>query len=69
MGRKPLSEAAVALLRFRVMGRRFQIREPDHAAYQELINAGIMESDASDFRFTDDGWAARGNSAGGGRAD
>ena len=53
MGRKPLSEAAVALLRFRVMGRHFQVRERDRAAYQELINAGIMESDGDDFKFTD----------------
>jgi hypothetical protein len=59
MGREPLSEAAVALLRFRVMGRRFQIREPDHAAYQELINARIMESDGDDYKFTDEGWARR----------
>ena len=57
------------LLRFRVMGRRFQVRERDYAAYQELINAGIMESDGDDLHFTDDGRARRGNSAGGGRSD
>jgi hypothetical protein len=54
-----LSASAVAVLRFRVKGWRFPIRDRDHPAYQELIEAGILEPDEEDFRFTEQGWARR----------
>jgi hypothetical protein len=55
-----LSENAVALRRFRVKKWPLKVRERDLAAYQELIDAGIMASDGDDFRFTDEGWENRG---------
>jgi hypothetical protein len=54
-----LSESAVAVLRFRVKGWRFPVRERDRDAFGELVEAGIMEPDGKDFRFTDGGWARR----------
>jgi hypothetical protein len=54
-----LSETAVAVLRFRVKGWRFPVRERDRDAYDELVEAGIMEPDGKDFRFTEAGWALR----------
>jgi hypothetical protein len=54
-----LSESAVAVLRFRVKGWRFTVRERDLDAYGELVEAGIMEPDGKDYRFTDGGWARR----------
>jgi hypothetical protein len=54
-----LSESAVATLRFRVMGLRTPVTERRLPAFQELVNAGIMEPDGEDFRFTEDGWARR----------
>src|SRR5206468_1382885 len=51
-----LSETAVALLRFRVKGWRFPVRDRDHVAFQELVVAGIMEPDGGgDYRFTQAG--------------
>jgi len=47
-----LSENAVAPLRFLVKGWHFPIREQDLPAYRELVDAGIMEPDGDDFRFT-----------------
>jgi hypothetical protein len=54
-----LSENAVAVLRFRVKGWRFPIRDRDQDAFQELVAAGIMEPDGADFRFTEDSWERR----------
>jgi hypothetical protein len=54
-----LSESAVALLRFRVKGWRFPIRDRDRGAFGELVAAGIMEPVGEDFRFTEDGWERR----------
>jgi hypothetical protein len=54
-----LSESAVATLRFRVMGLRTPVTEQRLPAFQELVDAGIMEPDGEDFRFTEDGWARR----------
>ncbi len=51
-----LSETAVAVLRFRVKGWRFPVRERDRDAFSELVEAGIMEPDGTDFRFTEGGW-------------
>ena len=50
-----LSESAVALLRFRVKKWPMKIREQDRPGYQELVDAGILEPDGDDYRFTDDG--------------
>src|SRR5947209_7700665 len=50
-----LSESAVAVLRFRIKGYRMPVRDRDRAAYQELVEAGIMEpvpGPVTDFRFT-----------------
>jgi hypothetical protein len=54
-----LSENAVAVLRFRVKGWRFPVRERDRDAFGELVEAGIMTPDGEDFRFSDGGWARR----------
>jgi hypothetical protein len=54
-----LSETAVAVLRFRVRGWAMKFKQRDLAAYQELIDAGIMMRDGADFKFTEDGWAHR----------
>jgi hypothetical protein len=54
-----LSESAVAMLRFRVRGHRLLLRERDRDAFRELVDAGIMEPDGADFKFTKDGWAHR----------
>jgi hypothetical protein len=54
-----LSESAVAMLRFRVKGLRTPVTERRLPAFQELVNAGIMEPDGEDFRFTEDGWSRR----------
>ena len=54
-----LSESAVALLRFRVKKWPMKIREQDRPGYQELVDAGILEPDGDDYRFTDDGGARR----------
>ena len=40
-----LSESAVAVLRFRVKGLRTPVTERRLPAFQELVNAGIMEPD------------------------
>ncbi len=54
-----LSVSAVALLRFRVKRWRFPVGERDRDAFGELVQAGNMEPDGEDFRFTDGGWARR----------
>ena len=54
-----LSESAVALLRFRVKGWPIKFRESDLPAYQELVDAGIMEPNGQDFKFTEEGWLQR----------
>jgi hypothetical protein len=54
-----LSEAAVALMRFRAKGWPIKFREPDLPAFQELVDAGIMEPNGQDFRFTEEGWLQR----------
>ena len=54
-----LSESAVALLRSRVKGWPIKFRESDLPAFQELVDAGIMESNGQDFRFTEEGWTQR----------
>jgi hypothetical protein len=61
-----LSESAVAVLRFRVKGWRFPIRDRDRDAFRELIAAGIMTpvtgADGTpevDYRFTEEGWVRR----------
>jgi hypothetical protein len=54
-----LSEPAVALLRFRVKGWPIKVRESDTQAFQELVDAGIMEPDGKDFKFTEEGWLQR----------
>jgi hypothetical protein len=52
-----LSASAVAVLRFRVKGWRFPIK--DREAFQELVDAGIMMADGDDYRFTEDGLAQK----------
>jgi hypothetical protein len=55
-----LSESAVAVLRFRVKGWRFPVREGDRDAFQELVVAGIMEpSGDGEYGFTEDGFSRR----------
>jgi hypothetical protein len=55
-----LSESAVALLRFRVKGWRFPVRDRDRDAFQELVIAGIMEPNGEgDYRFTERGFSRR----------
>lgn len=54
-----LSASAIAALRFRVKGWRFPIRDRDRDAFRELVDAGVMEPDGEDYRFTEDGWARR----------
>lgn len=54
-----LSEPALAVLRFRVKGWPFSVRECDRDAFNELVAAGIMEPDGEDYRFTEAGWARR----------
>jgi hypothetical protein len=56
----PLSDAAVALLRFEVKGWRPKDRVRRLAAYRELAEAGIMEPDGNgDYRFTARGFEHR----------
>jgi hypothetical protein len=50
-----LSATAVAVLRFRIRGHKMPVNEQRLGAYQELVDAGIMEPDGKDFRFTEDG--------------
>jgi hypothetical protein len=54
-----LSETAVALLRFRIRGHKVPVADRRLPAFQELVEAGIMEPDGEDFEFTGDGWAHR----------
>jgi hypothetical protein len=51
-----VSASAVAVLRYRVKGWALTVRESDLPAYQELVDAGIMEPNGKEFRFTEDGW-------------
>jgi hypothetical protein len=54
-----LSESAVALMRIRVKGWPIKFRESDLPAFRELVDAGIMEPNGQDFRFTEEGWLPR----------
>src|SRR5271157_159943 len=54
-----LSEAALAVLRFRAKKWPTKVKEHSLAAFHELVSAGIMVPDGDDFRFTEDGWARR----------
>jgi hypothetical protein len=54
-----LSQSAVAVLRFRVKGWHFPVRDQDRDAFRELVDAGIMEPDGEDYRFSEAGWARR----------
>jgi hypothetical protein len=54
-----LSASATAVLRFRVRGYPMPARDRHLAAFRELVEAGIMEPDGEDFRFTADGWTRR----------
>lgn len=52
-----LSDAAVAVLRFRLKRYRVPPSEQRRPAFEELVAAGIMEPDGEDYRFTDTGKA------------
>jgi hypothetical protein len=54
-----LSESATAVLRLRAKGLRLPVTDGRLEAYRELTDAGIMEADGEDFRFTAAGWARR----------
>jgi hypothetical protein len=54
-----LSASATAVLRFRARGYRMPARGRHLAAFRELVEAGIMEPDGEDFRFTTEGWTRR----------
>ena len=54
-----LSKSALAVLRLRAKGLRLPVTDRRLEAYRELADAGIMEPDGDDFRFTEDGWARR----------
>jgi hypothetical protein len=52
--RVALSEAAVAILRFRIKGYQTPVTERRLEAFRELVDAGLMELDAvGDYRFTE----------------
>ena len=54
-----LSENAVAVLRLRARGLCLPVTAARLQSYRELVEAGIMEPDGEEFRFTEDGWARR----------
>jgi hypothetical protein len=54
-----LSKSALAVLRLRAKGLRLPVTDRRLEADRELADAGIMEPDRDDFRFTEDGWARR----------
>jgi hypothetical protein len=54
-----LSKSALAVFRVRAKGLRLPVSDERREAYRELADAGIMEPDGDDFRFTSDGWARR----------
>jgi hypothetical protein len=54
-----LSKSALAVLRLRTKGLRLPVTDGRLEAYRELADAGIMEPDSGDSRFTADGWARR----------
>jgi hypothetical protein len=67
-----LSEAAMALLRHRLATRDNRVNDSNREAYRELVRAGIMfavsgfvSGPEASFRFTDEGWARRGEFIGG----
>ena len=55
----PLSESAVAVLRFRIKGHRMPVTDQRLPAFRELADAGIMEPVGDDFQFTGWGMAHR----------
>ena len=57
-----LSEAAVAVLRFRIKGHQMPVTERNLPALRELVDAGIMEplpGPVTEFRFTEAGMEHR----------
>jgi hypothetical protein len=54
-----LSKSALAVLRLRAKGLRLPITDERLGAYRELADAGIMERDGDNYRFTADGWSRR----------
>jgi hypothetical protein len=54
-----VSKSALAVLRLRAKGLRLPVTVGRLVAYRELADAGIMEPDGDDFRFTAGGWARR----------
>ena len=52
-----LSESAVAVFRLRAKGLRLRATESRLPAYQELVEAGIMEPEGEGFRFTAEAWS------------
>jgi hypothetical protein len=54
-----LSKSALAVLRLRTKGLRLPVTDRRLESYRELADAGIMEPDGDDFRFTENGWARR----------
>jgi hypothetical protein len=66
METKTLSEAALALLRYRLTTKDNRVNDSNREAYRELVGAGIMfavsgfaSGPEASFRFTDEGWARR----------
>ncbi|HKI18804.1 MAG TPA: hypothetical protein VKA15_13040 [Isosphaeraceae bacterium] len=62
-----LSDAALAVLRHRLATRDNRVDDSNREAYRELVRAGIMfpvsgfvNGPEASFRFTDEGWARRG---------
>ena len=61
-----LSEAALALLRYRLTTKDHWVNDSNREAYRELVQAGIIftvsgfaSGPEASFRFTDEGWARR----------
>jgi hypothetical protein len=61
-----LSEAALALLRYRLATKDNRVDDSNREAYRELARAGIMYpvsgfvgGPEASFRFTDEGWERR----------
>jgi hypothetical protein len=66
METKILSEAALALLRYRLTTKDNRVNDSNREAYRELVRAGIMfavsgfaSGPEASFRFTDEGWTRR----------
>jgi hypothetical protein len=66
METKTLSDAALALLRYRLTTKDNRVDDSNREAYRDLVRAGIMfavsgfaSGPEASFRFTDEGWARR----------